>query len=52
MGRFVSFIIDVSLRKEKGNAVSSGLEAAQAGKREIILNISSHFYAVISHNII
>lgn len=51
-GKFMSFIIHVSLRKEKGNTISLGLGAAQGGKREIIMNISSHFYALISHNII
>lgn len=49
MGRFMSFIICVSLRKEEGNTIVSEVEAAQAGKREIMLNVSSHFCAVISN---
>lgn len=52
MGRFMSFIIHVSQRKEEGDTISSGLEAVQAGKREIMLNISSHFCAVISSDVI
>lgn len=52
MGRFMSFIIHVALRKEEGNIISLRLEAAGAGKREFMLNISSHFCALISSSVI